>query len=83
MPETSSETAWSRACPHCGARLQGAARACWQCRAELADPDAEQLDYRPTNAEETHALSVSILAGLAVFLPVCFLIWVLSLIDWW
>jgi hypothetical protein len=83
MPETTSETAWNRSCPHCGATIQPAARACWQCRAELSEPDAEQLDYRPINAEETQAVSVSILAALAVLLPISFLLWVLSYVDLW
>jgi hypothetical protein len=83
MPKSTAETTWTHSCPHCGAKLQAAARACWQCRAEFADPDAEQLDYRPTNADETQAVSVSILAGLALILPISLLIWILSLINWW
>ena len=82
MSKSTAETAWTQSCPHCGAAIQPAARACWQCRAEFTAADAERLDYRPTNSEETHALSVSILAGVAVVLPLAFLIWVLSLIDW-
>jgi predicted amidophosphoribosyltransferase len=79
MPETTTETPWNRTCPHCGAQIQQVARGCWQCGAELDEPDAQNLDYRPTNPEEVTALSVSILTALAIALPLLFFVWLYSL----
>ena len=80
MPETAPKTAWNRTCPHCGAHIQPVARGCWQCGAQLDEPDSAQLDYRPTNPEEVTALSVSILTALAIVLPLLFFVWLYSLI---
>ena len=81
MAETTAETAWHRPCPRCGALIQPVARGCWQCGAQLDDPDSQHLDYRPTNPDEVTALSVSILTALAIVLPILFLVWLYSLIT--
>jgi predicted amidophosphoribosyltransferase len=81
MPEKTSETAWIRMCPHCGARIQPVARQCWQCGAQLDEPDSQRLDYQPTNPEEVTALSVAILTALAIVLPILLLVWLISLIP--
>src|SRR5688500_10731284 len=41
-----ADTDWNRPCPHCGAKVQSVARACWQCGAQINDPNSEHLDYK-------------------------------------
>ena len=71
---------WNRACPHCGAKVQPVARACWQCGAQISDPDSEHADYRPPaiDADEVSGMSISVLLSIAFFLSVAFVLWVLS-----
>jgi hypothetical protein len=74
------ETRWDRDCPHCGAKVQPVARACWQCGAQINDPDSEHLDYRAPaiDADEVSGMSISVLLAIAFFLGVAFALWVLS-----
>jgi hypothetical protein len=72
-------TAWTKPCPHCQAKVQPVARRCWHCGEELAEPGAD-IDYRPSNAEEVNAVSVTIIAALAVAVPVMFFAWLWSLL---
>jgi hypothetical protein len=85
-PSTDSapETAWNRTCPHCGAHVQPVARGCWQCGAELDEPDSKHPDYRPPgiDAEEVRGISISILIFLAIALPVALIIWLVSWLPW-
>ena len=80
-PSTAADTAWTKVCPHCGAKVQPVARGCWHCGGELMEPDSEHPDYKPTSADEVHAVSVTILAALAVAIPVMFFAWLLSLFN--
>ena len=81
MPDATTETAWNRTCPRCGAHIQPVARGCWQCGAQLDEPDSVQLDYRPTNPDEVTAVSVSILTAIAIVIPILFFVWLYSLIS--
>lgn len=78
---TADDTAWTKVCPHCQAKVQPVARRCWHCGAELAEPGSEHPDYKPTNGDELHAVSVTILAAIGLALPVLFVAWVLSMIG--
>lgn len=78
---TSDDTSWAKVCPHCEAKVQPVARRCWNCGGELSEPGDEHPDYRPTNSDELHAVSVTILAALAVALPVLFFAWLVSWIG--
>ena len=75
-----ADTDWSRDCPHCGAKIQPVARACWQCRAQITDPDSEHPDYRPPaiDPDELSGMSISVLLAIGFFLPVAFVLWMLS-----
>jgi predicted amidophosphoribosyltransferase len=77
-----SETDWNRACPHCGAKIQPVARACWQCGAQINEQDSDHLDYRPPaiDPEEVSGMSISVLLAIGLILPVAFVAWIISLI---
>ena len=77
-----AETDWNRACPHCGAKVQAVARACWQCGAQLTDLDSEHPDYRPPaiDPDEVSGMSISVLLAIGFLVPVAFVLWMLSLL---
>jgi hypothetical protein len=75
-----ADTDWNRPCPHCGAKVQSVARACWQCGAQINDPNSEHLDYKApaVDADEVSGMSISVLLAIAFFLAVAFVLWMLS-----
>jgi predicted amidophosphoribosyltransferase len=75
-----ADTDWNRACPHCGAKIQAVARACWQCGAPINESDSEHADYRPprVDPEEVAGMSISVLLAISVFFPMMLALWILS-----
>jgi len=59
-------TAWKRACPHCGAELQEAARRCWQCRADFPAEGVDESDFSPTDPESTWAGTAGVLLAVGL-----------------
>jgi len=61
-----AQTAWDRACPKCGAKLQHAARRCWVCRTDFPAEEVDESDYRSTDADAELAGAASVLVAVGV-----------------
>ena len=82
---TAEDTAWTKLCPHCQAKVQAVARGCWNCGALISDADTEKPDYRPplVDPDAASGVSIAILIAIIFFVPVVLVLWALvSMLNW-